>query len=303
MDIACIQMATDDNPTLSKEVVDRIFEDITDPDMLDLRRYGVFKQMSGRVHKSYDPRICYISAKNYFPGGIPGNWIYARGIDYHESRTPWSVGWMVCSPQNEWFLWQEFHPAIDGANAYNTYEIAKAIARKSGDYFYTVNLIDPLAAKKQPNTLFSAVDDLNRYFDQFRREEGLGTPSYWQGWDTKGTRGRDEIGKRFKNAVQCGKPFNNCIKEKGRKTHLPTLWILDSCPKFHKSLLNWCYGEYVTYGAKAVNDPKMVPQQKNSHDPMVLEALAKDHRLLHAGYFFNNKPHQTQRRHVSVTGR
>lgn len=302
-DIACIQMATDDNPTLEKDTIDRLFEDITDPDELAIRRYGVFKQISGRVHKTYNPEICYIDGKKYFPDGIPWDWTHARGIDYHESRIPWSIGWLACSPKDEWFLYQEFHPAIDGPNAYNTYEIATAMARKSGDYEFIVNLIDALAKKKQANTNFSTVEDLNRYFDQIRQEEGIGRPSFWQAWDTKGTSGRSEISKRFKNSVRCGKPFNNMIRVNARKKYLPTLWIFQSCPNFHKSILNWRYGEYVTAAVKAVNDPKPTPQQKNSHDNMVLECLAKDSRLLNASHFFHNRPTQLKKKHVSVTGR
>ena len=301
--IGCLQFATDDNPTLDPSDIDLIFMDITDPDILALRRYGVFKQVSGRIHKAYDPSICYISFSKHFPDGIPGGWVHTRGIDYHESRTPWSIGWLSCSPQNEWFLWNEFHPAIDGVNAYNTYEISKGILRRSEDYLYTVNLIDPLANKKQPNTLFSATDDLNRHFDEIRRNDGIGTPAYWQGWDTHGTTGRNEVGMRFKNASRCGVPFNNKVIDKGRVTYLPTLWICDTCPKFNQSLINWRYGEWVTTSTKMVNDAKQTPQQKFSHDCMVLECLAKDHRVTHASHFMSHRPSQIERRATSVTGR
>jgi phage terminase large subunit-like protein len=64
--VGCVQMATDDNPTLDPETIDFIFEDITDPDELDLRRYGVFKQISGRVHKTYSPEVCYIDFGRLF---------------------------------------------------------------------------------------------------------------------------------------------------------------------------------------------------------------------------------------------
>ncbi len=301
--IACILMATDDNPILTPEDIELIFEGIEDPDILALRRYSVFRQVSGRVHKSYNPAICYIDFHKYFPDGVPYNYVHARGIDYHESRIPWSIGWLSANKNNEWFLWKEFHPAIDGAKSYNTYDIAKAIARKSGDYYFQCNLIDPLANKKQPNTLFSATDDLNRYMDDFRKEEGIGTPTFWQGWDTKGTTGRDEIAKRFKNAVKCGKPFNNAVKERGMVKYLPTLWICDTCPEFHKSLMNWSYGEWISAVSKAVNAPKATAQQKNSHDNMVLECLAKDQRLLFAAHFMLHKAPQDQPRAASVTGR
>jgi len=127
---------------------------------------------------------------------------------------------------------------------------------------------------------------------------------YFEGWDTKGTTGRDEIKKRFKNSARCGKPFNNMVREKGRVRRLPTLWISQKCPKFHKSLLNWRYGEYVTSHTKAVNDPKNVPQQKWSHDCMVLECISKDSRMLYAADMLHNPPRQAARRKaISVAGR
>jgi len=287
--IACIFMATDDNPILNKDAIDRIFEDIVDPDEIALRRYGVFKQISGRIVKTYNPRICYISYSKYFPEEIPHEWFHMRGIDYHMSRTPWSVGWGSVSPEDEWFLWREFHPAIDGHRAMNSQEIAKHIVRNSGDYEYTVNLIDPLAQQKQPNTLFSTVDDLNRYFMTLRETARLGTPCFWESWDTKGGAGRNEISKRFKNACMVGKPFNNRTKERGMSVTIPTLWIMDTCPNFNKSILNWRFGEFVTSNTKAVNDPKGTPQQKWSHDNMVLEAWGKDARIVGAPVHFLNK--------------
>jgi len=64
--VGVIQMATDDNPTLDPETIDFLFEDITDPDDLVLRRYGVFRQISGRIHKTYSPAECYIDLNKYF---------------------------------------------------------------------------------------------------------------------------------------------------------------------------------------------------------------------------------------------
>ena len=281
-EIACIQMATDDNPTLRPDTIDRIFEGVDDPDDVAIRRYGVFKQISGRIHKAYDTQTQFVDYDRYFPDGIPYEWFHSRGIDYHESRIPWSVGWISASPQDEWFLWQEFHPNTDGSHALNTYEIARHIARNSGDYYYKINLIDPLAQKKQPNTLMSVVDDLNRHFKQLRTEEGIGTRTYWQSWDTKDTKGRDEVRKRFKNASICGKPFNNKTRKHGRDKYLPTLWVCNTAPHFHKSIQRWSYDEFKTAQTKQINDPKPTPQPKFSHDPMTIECLAKSEHLRRA---------------------
>ena len=301
--IAVINMATDDNPTLTEESINLIMEDIDDPDIYLLRRYGVFKQITGRVHKGYNPRVHYIPFDKHFPDGIPYGWFHSRGIDYHDSRTPWSIGWLSASPDDEWFLWQEMHPSIDGPRAMNTYEIAMAMARRSGDYYYGMNLIDPLANRKQSNTLFSVTDELNHHFDAIREDHGIGTPCYWQGWDTKDTKGQDEVRKRLKNASKVIKPFNNTYREHGVTRHLPTLWICNTCPTFNKSIQRWSYDEYKTAQTRAINDPKPTAQQRFSHDNMVIECLAKDARLLFANNTIKSHTVNKKRRHRSATGR
>lgn len=297
-DVAVVQMATDDNPTLTLEAIERLLEAYDDPDEIAVRRYGVFKQISGRVHKGYDPHIHYISFDKYFPNGIPYEWNHVRGIDYHESRIPWSVLWLSASLDDEWFLHREFHPAIDGPKAYTTEEICLNIVRNSGDFYYLFNLIDPLAKKKQANTGFSVVEDMNRIFDQIRQNDGLGTPSYWEAWDTKDTKGRDEVRKRLKNAAMIGKPFSNVKRKNGMVTKKPTFWICDTCPETHKSFKRWSYGEWATSTTKQINEPQQKPQQKFSHDPITVECLAKDSRLV---YFVPYKGGEARR--YSQTGR
>jgi hypothetical protein len=286
--IACVQIATDDNPIMSKEVVDLNFSS-EDPDEILVRRYGVFKQIAGRVHKAFNDSVHVIDYNKYFPNDIPYEWTHARGIDYHESRIPWSVGWVSISPDDEWFVWQEFHPAIDGPRAMNTWEISKSIVRRSGDYYYLANLIDPLANKKQANTLFSVTDDLNRYFEQLRVDHGMGTPTLWEGWDTKDTKGYNEIRARMKNSLKVKTPFNNIYREKGEKKTLPTIWFCN-VPRFVRSIKLWSYEEWATPTSRAVNDPKSKRQEKNSHDNMVLEALAKDQRLRNYKWAFRDQP-------------
>ena len=54
---------------------------------------------------------------------------------------------------------------------------------------------------------------------------------------------------------------------------------------------------------KAVNDLKPTPQQKNSHDNMVLECMAKDSRLKFAAHLMANPPRQEHKKAFSLTGR
>lgn len=287
-DIAVFQAATDDNPTLSKDDIEAQFKDIDDPDALTIRRYGIFKQVSGRIFKSFDWNIHNISKEKYFAEGIPHGWNHFRGIDYHE-HVNWACGMMVISPENEAFIYGEFNPSPENMV---TIEIAREFALMGKDYKYTLNLIDPLATKVQVNTGLSVVDDLNRAFSEYKKEN-IGTGAYWQGWDTKSTRGRDELRKRLKNSTLVGKPFNNTIIKDGQKIYLPTLWILDNCRITAKAFKNWRLEERAT--TDPTKDMKETPQQKWSHFPMVYECLFK-HPACKPKYNYGDfQPHKYER--------
>ncbi len=88
-------------------------------------------------------------------------------------------------------------------------------------------------------------------------------------------RGRDAIKERLKNSRLCGRPFNNRIVKNGIETYLPTLWILDTCPRAVSNMKSWAWDEWATRDALITKDEKNKPQQKNSHFPMVLEGLFK----------------------------
>jgi hypothetical protein len=271
--IAVFQAATDDNPTLKKEVIEELLGTTDDPNVLAIRRYGIFKQVSGRIFKDFDLRTHVISKEKYFPDGMFDGWRMARMIDYHE-HNPWAVAFMALSPDDEAFIFDEWNPSPE---KFVTMEIAQKMASMSKDYKFQINLIDPLAAKTQSNTGTSVVDDLNRLFYQFKRDS-ICNGGYWESWDTKSTRGRDEIRKRLKNAALVGKPFNNTIvNDRGRKK-LPTLWILDNCVHSANSLRKWRLEEWIDKRALVTKDMKDKPQQKWSHFPTAFEAIFKDSR-------------------------
>jgi len=271
-DIAVIQAATDDNPVLSSDDISALLDEwADDPDKLDIRRYGIFKQVSGRIYKHFDWNTHVIPKDKYFPEGIPHEgWNHFRGVDYHE-HVNWACGWMSISPQNEAFIWEEFNPSPESMI---TFDIAKEMCLKSKDYKFLLNLADPLANKTQSNTGMTVMEDMNRAFMMYKKE-GVGTGGYWQGWDTKSTKGRDEMRKRVRNAVQCGKPFNNVVMKNGKKVFLPTIWVLDNCKITAKSMKNWRLEEWTNNAANAMKDKKEIPQQRYSHFNMVWECLYK----------------------------
>ena len=162
-----------------------------------------------------------------------------------------------------------------------------------------MNLIDPLAKKIQTNTGVSVVEDLNRIFYQLKKD-GVCLGGYWEVYDTKGTKGRDEIRKRLKNAIRVGRPFNNKVVKDGKEHILPTLWVFRDCHDTARSLKQWRYEEWTTGKVMASKDRKEMPGQKWSHFCTALEGVFKDER------FRPRKktmvPRQTRTGHFQVRG-
>jgi hypothetical protein len=153
----------------------------------------------------------------------------------------------------------------------------------SSDYKFRLNLIDPLANSTQCNTNRTTTDDLNDSFRILKSME-IGTGGYWQGWDTKGTRGQEEFKMRLMNALRVGRPFNNTIVDNGRTVKLPTIWVMDDCKLLIESLMNWRYEEHGTTRAELSKDDKEKPEQKWSHFPIAVECLLKDSAVYMAHY-------------------
>jgi hypothetical protein len=268
--IALIRAASDDNPTLDKDVIEDKMTGYSDEALIAIRRYGIFHQISGVVHKDFD-RVHILDKQKYFPDGIPHEWIHARGIDFHEFKN-WACGWICLSNTDEAFIYDEYSPS---PGRMVTSMIAREIASKSQDYQYRINLIDPRAAIKQANTGYTPLDDLNRAFSEYRRE-GLGTGGYWTTWDTKNLRGRDVLRERLKNSRLVGVPFNNSVNRDGVRSYLPTLWVLDNCKETIYSFKNWRQEEWANREANITKDEKDKAQDKYSHYPITFECIFKN---------------------------
>ena len=192
---------------------------------------------------------------------LPHDWAFFRAIDYHET-TPWAILFVVLSPLNEAFVWDELNPSPEKNT---TAIIAEQVMLKSKDYNFQMNLIDPLAVKCQPNTGTSVVIDLNSIFRVYRNE-GRCSGGVWEAWDTKATVGRDRVRERLMNAAICKEPFRNEVVKNGVHVRLPTLWLFKHCVQTAKSLQLW----------RLENDK---PAQAHSHFCTALEALMKDVRF------------------------
>jgi hypothetical protein len=272
--IGVLQASTDDNPTLGKEAIEVLFANVDDPDVMATRRYGIHRQVSGRIFKGFDYKVHYQDFEKYFPDGIFHDWNHYRLIDYHP-HNKWAVSWVAISPENEAFAWMEWEPDPERII---TRMIANEIALMSADYKFKCNLIDPLAAETQTNTGTTTVEDLNTVFHELKKE-GVGTGGWWETWDTKGTRGREVVRERLKNAKQCKHPFNNKVSNQGITRYLPTLWISTRCPQTARSLKQWRLESWARSAANVNKDRKETPAQKWSHFCTALEALFKDKRV------------------------
>ena len=268
--IAVIRAATDDNPTLDPRVIEEQYAGYNDDQLMEIRRYGIFHQMSGVILKDFEHSIHIISRNEWFPEGIPSTWLHARGIDFHE-HVNWAIGWVALSNQNEAFIYDEYNPSPDRMV---TMEISRQVALRNGYQNYALNLIDPWAAKKQTNTGLSPLDDMNRFFYEFRRE-GICSSAYWQTWDTKSAKGRDVIKERLKNSRMVGRPFNNRIVKNGTESYLPTLWILDNCQQTAFCFKNWRWEEWADRESLLTKEEKDKPQDKYSHFPITFECIFK----------------------------
>jgi hypothetical protein len=246
-DIEVFCWATDDNPVMTKEAIDRIFEGIDDPDELAMRRYGVFRQVSGRIYKAFDEKIHKLAAKDIFEASLFRTYWNFRVIDYHQAK-PWYVSYVCVSPRNEWFVWNELLARHEHKHTLDIRDDIKANSLLDEDEeFNRATLIDPLANIKQGNTGFSVFDDLSMGEYGLRRL----TPA-----DTKNTQGRMNIKMRLKNSLICGVPGNNVNKfeheDQRYGIYLPTIWFMDNCVGHIEHFKSWRYVDWKQEHVKAV---------------------------------------------------
>ena len=281
-DIEVIQTATDENPILP-QVLERLKkEDPTavnmtvddlinryinadDPDVIPMKRYGISKQISGAIFKDFSYQVHFRDFKALFPDGIPHYWRHAITCDYHEDNAH-TVPWIALSETNEAFIWQEAEYPMD---KWTTLPIQQDIAKRNGDYQMDLALADPRMAINQPSLGISVMEDANKIL------RALNAHMYWQSWDSKSQKGRDEIKKRLANSKICQKPFNNKVLVNGVWQYLPTLWISNECPRVAKSLKNWRYKEPHARNSAVETDMNGEPMQKWSHFCTAIEAVFK----------------------------
>jgi hypothetical protein len=276
-DIAVIQAATDDNPTLSPSVVEEMF-DIPDPDGTEIptRRYGVFKQATGRVFKDFNTKIHTIDPARYFERFVPEempSWVFARTQDWHPSN-PHAILWVGISAHNEVFVYQEWSPSPD---KWTTEATCKEMAKRSGNARFKANLIDPLANTPHPETTKTTIEQMNKYFHKLKGR--IGTGGYWEPYNTHGTEGRDDIKKRLANSLRVREPFNNEIKKGASVKYLPTIWFFRGCKDAIRSLKHWRYEEWADNKSLTTKERKEKPAQRHSHYCTALEGLLKDKRF------------------------
>lgn len=272
--IAVVQMATDDNPLLSTDVINKKYAALgeDDPQIIDMRRYGIFAAVTGKIYKKFSSRIHVIDPGRYeeIRHGCPYFWRFYRSEDYHQSD-PLAFIFVSMSPQNEVFCWGELE--ID-PEQYNTEQVCDQVAEMSGkEIKYIMNVVDPLAATKQSNTGRSVVQDMNRYFKYLKNDE-ICTGGCWESANTRtvtsksihNIRGREQIKLRLHNSILCKEPFNNRVIKNGVARYLPTIWFFKDCTKMIASIKKWR-----REGGKET--------KKWSHFCTALEFLAKDVRF------------------------
>ena len=252
-----------------------------------MRRYGVFRQVTGAVHKEFQWNTHVIDGYHLFPNGMPREWKFGRSIDYHQS-VPWAIIFAALSPDDELFIWDEMNP--DPHKFTTRMIVREMIEEHSLDYRFRVNLIDKLATEVQTNSATvntSAMDDMNAILrDAGKINYQADTP--FESWDDRSTKGQDKVRERLINSKICGRPFNNLQKRDGKEVRLPTLWIFNNCHQMAMSLKSWKMETWVDRDAQVTKDQKDKPEMKWSHFNKALECLLKDSRFRATPYVYEN---------------
>ena len=66
------------------------------------------------------------------------------------------------------------------------------------------------------------------------------------------------------------------LDSEGHEIHLPTIWILDTCPIAAKSMRNWRWEEWADRQSNLTKENKNKPEQKFSHFNTVWEGIFKN---------------------------
>mgnify|MGYP003393892734 CR=1 FL=1 len=253
-DVEAFCWATDDNPAMAKESSEMIFAEVADEDDLAMRRYGVFRQVSGRIFKAFDKNIHVVPAKDVFSvDRFRGYWHY-RIIDFHPQK-PWYVSYVAVTPANEWIVWNEVLARHENKTTLEMRDEIKleSVADEDSE-FNRATLIDPLSTMKQ----HSSENVGTTVFDELRRgEQGI---RRLMCADTKNVQGRMELKKRLKNSLTCKVPGNNMNMtdqvDPRYGDYLPTLWFTDNCRGHIEHFNSWRMVDFKQEHVKATREVK-----------------------------------------------
>lgn len=258
-DIEIFCWATDDNPIIDEFSLKNLFikwED--DPDALAMRRYGVFRQVSGRIFKTFDTKIHVKPFDKIYDESLFRNYWHYRIIDFHPSK-PWYVSWVVITPTHEWFVWNElkaFHDKMTDLDIRDRIKVESLL--EEDEEYNRATLIDPLAKVKQQNTGFSVFDDITMGEQGLRRCRSADTKHKAE--QICDTGGRQNIMLRLKNSAICGVPGNNINKKDPEDIrygmYRPTIWFLDNCKEHIEHFRSWRRVDWKQEAVRAVRTVK-----------------------------------------------
>lgn len=285
-DIAVIQAATDDNPTLSPEVIEKTYANMADPDgtVVPTRRYGIFKAAAGKIFKDFTYRVHVINPRKYeLDLSVIRGWTLGIGEDFHP-RTPHAILWAAVSPGDEVFVYREWNPSPE---KWVTRDLCERIADLSVMEKFKLCLIDPLANTPNPDTAKTTIQEMNKNFYRLKNTVDGFEGMYFKPWKSQGQEGRDAVKDRLANSLRVGKPFNNMVVEDGLKKRLPTIWFcidpkesdVFNCRESVRALKHWAWETWKDSRHLVTKDQKQVPGERWSHFCTVLEGLLKDKRF------------------------
>ena len=229
--IECFMTSTYENGHLTKSVIDRIAQNLSDEEK-EVKLYGKFISMSGIIYKEFNPSIHVIKDFNIHDYEKEKTWTRYSGMDPHPNA-PFSALYAACSPNDFIYVYEEIYETPQAIPI-----LAEIIKKREGNDRINLRVAD----KRMGNTE-SKIFNQKSIIDQFK-EQGL----FYKNCN-------DSFQDSY-FSVKDGLRLTKCTDGKER----PRLFIMEKCKNLIYQLKHYHFES-----SKAVNEKKQGPKKKDEH--------------------------------------
>lgn len=143
---------SDNAHNLPEGTIERALRDWTDEES-QMRIYGNFRFLSGRVYKEFIRELCP-AGHLVKPFPIPSSWPKWRGLD-HGHRHPTVCLWMALAPNDTAYIYREYYQTEKAVPVH----ARNILLRSSGERYVCPVVADPAIYKRDQANLSSIADE------------------------------------------------------------------------------------------------------------------------------------------------